>query len=501
MEKIQDLINELVNLKNDFEDQKKYDFTFDEKTKITNRQINFKTEGGIPEPFIDEIKKLNKVYECFINLSNGQYNFSTKMEELQKVKKDIQTVLNDYIQVLKDNKTNFKESEDANLNKKFLNLYKRINIDLFEQFKSLSSLFNELLKNIKIFAKDIKSNKETYENYGSECPKGNNISPNVKDEFMKKLYKTVRNIEEKIAFVEDTLREIKNAKNEWVGNKNQFNKKIEKINAIINNFPNINIVKIIEINDNIINKMDEFTNFEIKIEKSDCEINREKMRLDILLILDTTNTMSSSVKTLSDKLKSTIKSIKEDFPLAIPKVGFIGYKDFGDLEVGDDYIDIDFSVNYEELYKKIDNIEADGGEEECKDVAGAFNLALKKSWGKGKKLAILITNSPCHGKEYHNNGNDKYPDGYNDPNNIELERKKINDYLNEFIKKNIYLIGYDITSIKTGVMYNKFIEFYKGKNKQDLFSKEKGNLKDIIYNKVKDLLKDQNKEVFIFDKN
>jgi hypothetical protein len=46
-------------------------------------------------------------------------------------------------------------------------------------------------------------------------------------------------------------------------------------------------------------------------------------------------------------------------------------------------------------------------------------------------------------------------------------------------------------------MYNKFLEFYKGKNKQDLFSKEKGKLKDIICNKVKDLLKDQKKEVMI----
>jgi hypothetical protein len=56
-------------------------------------------------------------------------------------------------------------------------------------------------------------------------------------------------------------------------------------------------VKIKEINDNIINSLGKFTPFEIKIEKSYIEINREKMKLDILLILDTTSTMSSSVKT------------------------------------------------------------------------------------------------------------------------------------------------------------------------------------------------------------
>ena len=494
MEKIQSLINELENLKNDFENQKKYDSKFEE---ITNKQINFLTKNGIPDPLKDDIKNLNNIYENYINFSYSQYNFSSKLEELKKVKKDIQTVLNDYIQVLKDNKTNFREIEDANLNKKFLNFYKRINIDLVDQFKSLSSLFNELFKNIIIFANELKKNKETYESYGEKCPKENNILPSTKDEFMNKLYKPLRNIEERIAFIEDTLREIESTKNEWMENNRQFSRRIDKKNGLINDFPNINIEKIKQINVNLINRMGKFITFKFKVEKSDIGINREKMRLDILLILDTTRTMSSFVKDLPDNLKSIIKSIKDDFTLSIPKIGFIGYKDFGDLELGDDYIDIDFSSNYEELYKTIDNIEADGGEGEFKDVAGAFKLALKKSWGQGKKLAILITNSPCHGKEYHNKGNDKYPDGYNDPNNTDYERKKINYYLDEFIKKNIYLIGYDITPIKTEVMYNKFLEFYKGKNKQDLFSKEKGKLKDIICNKVKDLLKDQKKEVMI----
>ena len=105
-------------------------------------------------------------------------------------------------------------------------------------------------------------------------------------------------------------------------------------------------------------------------------------------------------------------------------------------------------------------------------------------------MAILITNSPCHGKEYNDN-DDKIPDGYNNP---DFERKKINDYLEEFIEKKIYLIGYKISD-KTNMMYKKFREFYDSKNEKDLFSEEMGKLKDIIYNKVKDLLKEQKKEV------
>jgi len=44
-------------------------------------------------------------------------------------------------------------------------------------------------------------------------------------------------------------------------------------------------------------------------------------------------------------------------------------------------------------------------------------------------------------------------------------------------------------------MYNKFQKFYKEKNKEDLFSNKIGALKDIIKEKLQDLLKDQKKEV------
>ena len=49
-------------------------------------------------------------------------------------------------------------------------------------------------------------------------------------------------------------------------------------------------------------------------------------------------------------------------------------------------------------------------------------------------------------------------------------------------------------------MYNKFQDFYKEKNKEDLFSNQEGALKKIIKDKVQDLLKDQKKEVMNIEK-
>lgn len=487
MDKIQNLIDELEKLKKSFQNEKKYNYEFEE---ITNTQINFQSSGEITEPFKEDVKKLNKIFEGFINLSKYQYNISSKMEKLKEIKTNIENLLNGYLNVLNENKTNFNNSEDEKKNKKFMNLYKRLNIDLIDEFQSFSTLFNELYDNITNFANGLKKNRKDYEKSGKDMPKGDNISPKKIEEFKNRIYKTFRNVEVLIAFVEDTLTEIENTKEEWRENKTQFNKRIDKINDLINNFQNINIDRIREINDTIINYMNKFDAFKFQKEQSDFEFNKDNMRLDILLIVDTTYTMSSYLDNLKDDLKSIIESINDKFPLSVVKTGFIGYKDFDDLELGDDYINIDFSINYYQLIKKIKEIQADGGEKDPKDVAGAFKLALEKEWGPGKKMAILITNSPCHGKEYNDN-DDKIPDGYNNP---DFERKKINDYLEEFITKKIYLIGYKISD-KTNKMYTKFREFYDSKNEKDLFSEEMGKLKDIIYNKVKDLLKEQKKEV------
>ena len=487
MDKIQNLIDELEKLKKSFQNEKKYNYEFEE---ITNTQINFQSSGEITEPFKEDVKKLNKIFEGFINLSKYQYNISSKMEKLKEIKTNIENLLNGYLNVLNENKTNFNNSEDEKKNKKFMNLYKRLNIDLIDEFQSFSTLFNELYDNITNFANGLKKNRKDYEKSGKDMPKGDNISPKKIEEFKNRIYKTFRNVEVLIAFVEDTLTEIENTKEEWRENKTQFNKRIDKINDLINNFQNINIDRIREINDTIINYMNKFDAFKFQKEQSDFEFNKDNMRLDILLIVDTTYTMSSYLDNLKDDLKSIIESINDKFPLSVVKTGFIGYKDFDDLELGDDYINIDFSINYYQLIKKIKEIQADGGEKDPKDVAGAFKLALEKEWGPGKKMAILITNSPCHGKEYNDN-DDKIPDGYNNP---DFERKKINDYLEEFIEKKIYLIGYKISD-KTNMMYKKFREFYDSKNEKDLFSEEMGKLKDIIYNKVKDLLKEQKKEV------
>jgi len=301
MEKIESLINELKNFKKDFENEEKYQVNCNKGVKVE--------KGLVKESIREEVNKINIIYEDFINLIEpNNYDISSKLKELAEIKKTIEKALNDYINTLEENSKNFKPINDKNTYKICLNIYKTINLDLFDKFKSIYNLFNALFKNIKNFDNGLKNNKKTYEKYIEDCPKEeSNFSPKKIEEYMNKVYKTIRNIEELVISVEDTLIEIKKTKKKWIENNNQFENRMKKINPLLGNSPNIDMDRIREANDNIINIMDKFNSFSIKEkEVNKANINKEKMRLDILFILDTTFSMAPHLKNLKNNLKNII---------------------------------------------------------------------------------------------------------------------------------------------------------------------------------------------------
>ena len=93
--------------------------------------------------------------------------------------------------------------------------------------------------------------------------------------------------------------------------------------------------------------MDKFNTLETKVKKSYFGINIEKMRLDILLTLYFQFNKAVHLFEMNKivhlnlirfiiqikKIKVIIEQIINDFPLVIVKIGFIGYKDFEDLEL------------------------------------------------------------------------------------------------------------------------------------------------------------------------
>ena len=74
---------------------------------------------------------------------------------------------------------------------------------------------------------------------------------------------------------------------------------------------------------------------------------------------------------------------------------------------------------------------ADGGGDYAEDVAGAFEMVLNKTWRSNARFAMLVADSPCHGKNcYYGKYNGDYPNGVQSQRNIsdlveELAENKI----------------------------------------------------------------------------
>ena len=222
--------------------------------------------------------------------------------------------------------------------------------------------------------------------------------------------------------------------------------------------------EIIIINDDCSKLENEMGKIYEEIKKYYDEINNleKEFRLDLLIILDTTSSMGYFIDKFKFQFLQIIQDIRRECPEAIIFVGLIGYKDIFDKELGDEYIDYNFTTNYEKLKNKIEEIEPDGGIDIPEDIPGAFELALDKignSWKGDTKMAILITDSPCHGLEFHdlaqNNDEqrDEYPNG--DP-----EGKDIKEMIGKFAKFKISLFFLELNNI-TDKMYQIFLDEYK----------------------------------------
>lgn len=518
MEQIKENINkEIENLLNE---EKNIILEFNKIKKITKDQINYQNTNEQPPSLINDIKIFILIYESLLKslttIENNYLNFDI-FQEINEIKNNLYNYrsINEKININYTNKDIQLPNENL---KKFEKLYNKLikeygnsNMEIINKFKYLFDSFKIFFSNVRILGDSIIQNITDFENVGN--------SLNLNDDKIKvkkgreKILKTYRKSIEDFRKFDELFNQINNEQEKWqkeqpfrkLGKKaNEINTEIDKFKNIFrqieDNFPkiNININEFEEIFNYLKEAIKKFQNYKIK----EIPLGIDKMRLDILIILDTTNSMGKYLKIIKNEIKNIKKTIEENCPLAIIYFGFIGYKDFCDLELGDEYTDIDFTLNIENLYNQIKDLEVDGGGDIPEDLAGGLELALKKNWGEGKKLAILITDAPCHGTDFHDldqekeNYKDNYPKGfYESKENIEeFKRRDINELVKELAKKNISFICLDILKY-TEKMFEIFRKIYKDENKSEFFSIEKGNLNEIIIKKAIEICKKEEEEI------
>ena len=450
------------------------------------------------EKKVKKVKEIMKKFKDIIESIKIQKTFPNNIESDEKIKKDIIPSYRKYGKEFDNHKKEIVFKANYYLN----------------SFKKLS----ELMKNLK---KSLLFTIEKFEELSEKIQKDENNNKKV-EEYIFQIYDTYKKIIESFKEYGNFFFEVKDAGKNLGNIFNNLHQRCIDIKQKINNYQgDLQVEEIkkffplldLKMNDelNKISKdlkkdLEEFQNLKIRDARDVSGVrelsDENAVRLDLLIILDITNSMGKYLDFFKKKLKEIIEQIKNKCPLYLIYLGFIGYKDFSDLELGDEYINIDFTLNYDSVCNKIKDIDVDGGDDIPEDVAGAFKMAKEKIWGKGKKLIILITDSPCHGIDYHDldqtkeEYKDNYPKGFyeGEENLEEYKREKIDDYVEFFAKNDISMICFQILNI-TERMYDTFKKIYEKEKKPELFSIEKNNLDKIIINKALKIYETEEKKL------
>ena len=497
-EPIQKSINYAMELINQFNEENP------EEIKIENPQINFIFENTLKTKEIKFfINKYKAMFEKNLNAFNSLYKKKSLLNEIllvaKKINRDLNT-LNSRMENLKSNvfQKGLKGLRNDKLKElkkliavdikkyneerdKFMKEFKRRNMEILSILNTYLYLLIKLIKNIKKLSETINIGFHEF-NESSTVFVNNNgiktgkyviteeyrqfalITSEIKNIFIFMEKTSKKRAEEYLKKLKGFDENLKTKYNEIYQKINQFRENIKYDKVKINNL-SLGFEEIAVINDDCSKLEKEMSNFHEKIKENykDVDSLEKEFRVDLLIILDTTSSMGYFIDKFKFQFLQIIQDIRKEIPEAIVYVGLIGYKDIFDKELGDDYLDYDFTTNYEKLKNKIEEIEPDGGIDIPEDIPGAFQLAFDKigrTWKGNTKIAILITDSPCHGVDFHNlNQNndeqrDEYPNG--DP-----ENRDIKELVRKFVKNKISLFCLELNKM-TEKMFGIFKKVYEG---------------------------------------
>ena len=497
-EPIQKSINYAMELINQFNEENP------EEIKIENPQINFIFENTLKTKEIKFfINKYKAMFEKNLNAFNSLYKKKGLSNEIllvaKKINRDLNT-LNSRMENLKSNvfQKGLKGLRNDKLKElkkliavdikkyneerdKFMKEFKRRNMEILSILNTYLYLLIKLIKNIKKLSETINIGFHEF-NESSTVFVNNNgiktgkyviteeyrqfalITSEIKNIFIFMEKTSKKRAEEYLKKLKGFDENLKTKYNEIYQKINQFRENIKYDKVKINNL-SLGFEEIAVINDDCSKLEKEMSNIHEKIKENykDVDSLEKEFRVDLLIILDTTSSMGYFIDKFKFQFLQIIQDIRKEIPEAIVYVGLIGYKDIFDKELGDDYLDYDFTTNYEKLKNKIEEIEPDGGIDIPEDIPGAFQLAFDKigrTWKGNTKIAILITDSPCHGVDFHNlNQNndeqrDEYPNG--DP-----ENRDIKELVRKFVKNKISLFCLELNKM-TEKMYGIFKKVYEG---------------------------------------
>lgn len=149
--------------------------------------------------------------------------------------------------------------------------------------------------------------------------------------------------------------------------------------------------------------------------------DKSEVTLDLLLIMDLTGSMGSWMEQTKQHLVEIVNSLKTDTGIGDIRVGFVGYRDYGDAgrTVHHPFVPI---RQAEQVLNLIRGEHASGGGDFPEDVLGGFTIARSNfHWNSDLRLMLLVADAPAHGYsssgDYYKSG--RCPD--QEPPHLDLE--------------------------------------------------------------------------------
>lgn len=175
------------------------------------------------------------------------------------------------------------------------------------------------------------------------------------------------------------------------------------------------------------------------------------VQVKIAFLMDCTGSMETWIQAAKDQITTiTNDALRENDDNTTIRIGFVGYRDYGDL---DRFIVEDFQ-DAETILRRIRNVHADGGDDVAEDVAGGISKLRSLDWEDADvKLIVHIADAPAHGNMFHAPYlSDRFPRG--DPGGL-----LVMNAMSYFSSH-----GYDYTFVKinntTDIMIEEFSKSY-----------------------------------------
>ena len=422
------------------------------------------------EKYNPTLNSFNEVTNnCFDTVSQSGNSFSNFIEEkmLEKIKQ-IPGILNDGISIIPETSKNLnkfneeikskegdtqKEREDKydEILTKVLNMTRKIDNQVYNSSKSIENDFKTLEEKVSSVKKDIEGKGDSFNEYVKILKDEGKKIIDIVNEIRKLFDKGPVSIKFDDKDIEFPFYEY--AK--------RLNKGFEKIEEIKEEVQKPMKLVMVVLGDQI-----------------------NTVTLDLLFIMDITESMQDLLEETRDSIKYILDKIKRDSPGIDVRFAYEGYRDFADLKEGQKYYTIDFETDLDLFKSKLNEITAIGGGDDAEDVAGGLNAGLKMNWRSNARYAILIADAPGHGNQYHDNEvQDDYGDG--DPNGLVLE-----ELMEKYVDNNINLCLTKIDEY-TDIMFDRMMQAYRARSEQSV---DKPKIEVINYDEDEDTIEDKNKK-------